>query len=220
MKIASSLFFITFLFSECKDSQQQIAKSYSNRISYINYHADTVVYKLIANDSLGWEKYIVVKKIFIPDSSYNNENEGRKRLDYNAYKYNNDCYITIFVEEPNGKLKPIWVFLGYYTGDYIELEAVDVDFSDILHHCYPPIIRIFEKYRGRPDFRCLNIKVHTDHSWELLSKEKLDLFENSPHKGYCIDSINLNVYQRKIDVPDTLYFSDIFSDWHNWWKCI
>lgn len=203
MKIANNLIFVLLIILiSCKQQKNSKINNFSFTKSYINYNADTAMYKLNANLDIGEQTFMVVRKIFVKDSCFGNfssEVNYENAIKYLRTKLNDTISQPYFKYTVNvfqqDTLKKLWDISTYEFGcDNIYVPVLDVIDEYTLNKKTYPLLRVIQKNTFTLNLRSLNFLLDKKNNWKLVSKEMITTNgQFNIYNGYCIDTITKNI---------------------------
>lgn len=211
MKIVSNLLFVLLIILvSCKQHQNNDINNFIATKSYINYNADTVMYKLNANKENGEQTFMLVRKIYVRDScfgNFSNEINYEKAFKYLRTILNDTIShpyfkYTVHVFQKDS-LKKLWDIITYEFGcDNIFFPVLEVIDGYTVNKKTYPLLRVMQKNVLTLNNRSLNFLFDKDNNWKLISKEMITTDgQFNINNGYCIDTITKNIGHNSPNAP-------------------
>ncbi|MDI9308769.1 MAG: hypothetical protein QM535_01040 [Limnohabitans sp.] len=214
MKIVNSIviFFFLILFTCSKNSSKSSKDILNSSISYVNYEADSVFYKIdiACNDQKLYrdEKsnliFLVTKEVYFGDKKIGNYNQSNWFNELKEYSKNSNKLVylvtKVSIKKNDGVYDDIWEYKNEIT---INKDGYGV--NDLVVSLGDSYAEFNKKLQSR-----LNINFKTKNSdngykqytlnyinkngqWLLVSRERICTISNDINNeqiGYCVDTIN------------------------------
>ncbi len=229
MKTANNkLFFCSYLFLlffiDCKPNKNSQLNSLCSTKSNINFNADTLMFNLNVNDTLGFQEFMITRKLFVMDSSFGNWNRKSEEL---AFKYaksiqKSDPFLhyDIYVITKNSLTKKLWEVESFSCDNkyYPILEAREGYWDG--KNLHPTVLTVIEKNNNSLAVKAINFIIDSKNNWRIFSKESL--FSNlSSNYCYCIDTTTTDYLLPKQEgyPKNMIIFHKIFDNYYTDMKC-
>ncbi|NBL65400.1 hypothetical protein GV828_09340 [Flavobacterium sp. NST-5] len=172
--------------------------------SVVEHNQDTITYKINLNGEDSKSTLYTVRDLYAGRVNLGAYNSQKEIEALKLHKENSltPLYLKYTVSlKRNDYIIKLWEINMINTEniEYPILEqgaTINKHFDDIskkvVYSSVKDIVRIKLKRDEYQDFECLNFRINSDNTWELISKEKLNTTLQL-NKGYCIDTISKNL---------------------------
>jgi hypothetical protein len=184
-----------------KDTLNQDANQddydFINDVSFVDFDADTVYYKIDVHGDEKKETFMVTREIMVADSSFGNYNWDNwvKAWDYSKTKASGPYGVPDFLYQihffKNKKFEPLAkLYYDPYVSSYPTLKSgmfsnLTVVSPKDFEHEGTQFLRIMNESYVEFDFQSINL-TYKNEKWEVFS------FEEYHETRYCIDTITYN----------------------------
>lgn len=200
MKIVNNLIIFIFLTSSCRERKIFSVDIFSQTKSYINYKADTVMYKFNLYEGVEERIFMTERKMYVLDSCFGNvlTNENiEKAMLYAKSKddLTNPYFVYSIKVLQNANFKELWKVLDYQLSiDNLYFPILETAENYEIDKKKFTLLKVCQKNIFNLNVKSINILLDKNNNWKIISKERITTDdEYNIINGYCIDTISKNL---------------------------